>query len=82
MNAIELISRIGETTTLPVEMVDEFRTALRGELLTLESDQYDNVRVKGAYGDHYEHLAAIKNKYDPTNLFHLNQNIKSAQIQP
>jgi len=24
----------------------------------------------------YERLVALKNKYDPTNFFHLNQNIK------
>lgn len=33
-------------------------------------------RVKEAYGANYERLVALKNKYDPTNLFRLNQNIK------
>ena len=33
-------------------------------------------RVRSAYGDHYERLVEIKNKYDPTNLFRLNQNIR------
>jgi FAD/FMN-containing dehydrogenase len=33
-------------------------------------------RVKATYGDNYERLVAIKNKYDPGNLFRLNQNIK------
>jgi len=33
-------------------------------------------RVKATYGDHYEKLAAIKAKYDPGNLFRVNQNIK------
>jgi hypothetical protein len=34
-------------------------------------------RIKAAYGvEKYQHLVALKNKYDPTNLFRLNQNIK------
>jgi FAD/FMN-containing dehydrogenase len=33
-------------------------------------------RVKATYGDNYKRLAEIKAKYDPTNLFRVNQNIK------
>ena len=33
-------------------------------------------RVKAAYRDNYERLAQIKAKYDPQNLFRVNQNIK------
>ena len=33
-------------------------------------------RVKATYRDNYEHLVAVKNMYDPTNLFRVNQNIK------
>ncbi len=33
-------------------------------------------RIKATYRDNYERLAAIKSKYDPNNLFHVNQNIK------
>ena len=33
-------------------------------------------QVKAAYRDNYTRLAQIKAKYDPTNLFHVNQNIK------
>ena len=31
--------------------------------------------VKATYGDNYPRLVAIKTKYDPHNLFHVNQNI-------
>jgi len=33
-------------------------------------------RVRASYGEHYDRLAAIKGKYDPNNLFRVNQNIK------
>ena len=33
-------------------------------------------RVKEAYGENYRRLVDLKKKYDPTNFFRLNQNIK------
>jgi hypothetical protein len=33
-------------------------------------------RIKEAYGSSYPRLVALKSKYDPNNLFRLNQNIK------
>ncbi|MBZ0279220.1 MAG: FAD-binding oxidoreductase [Anaerolineae bacterium] len=33
-------------------------------------------RVKAAYRDNYQRLATVKAKYDPNNLFRINQNIK------
>ena len=33
-------------------------------------------RVAAAYGANYDRLVQIKKRYDPDNIFHLNQNIK------
>jgi len=35
-----------------------------------------DARVRTAYGPNYERLVALKEKYDPTNFFRVNQNIK------
>ncbi len=36
----------------------------------------DQNRIKDNYKGNYDRLVAIKKSYDPTNLFHMNQNIK------
>jgi hypothetical protein len=33
-------------------------------------------RVQATYRDNYQRLARIKRQYDPTNFFHVNQNIR------
>ena len=41
-------------------------------------------RIRASYGGNYARLAAIKAKYDPDNLFRVNQNIQpaSAAVPP
>ena len=36
-------------------------------------------RIRATYGKNYDRLARIKKRYDPTNLFRVNQNIKPAK---
>jgi hypothetical protein len=57
-------------TTLRLEPVSSQGTYVN--FLTEATDE----SVKEAYGTKYERLAELKRRYDPTNLFHLNQNIK------
>jgi len=33
-------------------------------------------RVRSSYGSNYERLVAVKNAYDPQNMFRLNANVK------
>jgi len=35
-------------------------------------------RIQATYGENYARLSVIKKKYDPHNLFRVNQNIKPA----
>jgi FAD/FMN-containing dehydrogenase len=45
-----------------------------GAYVNFMMDEGDE-RVKASYGNNYERLAMIKGKYDPKNLFRVNQNI-------
>jgi FAD/FMN-containing dehydrogenase len=40
------------------------------------SDDEGDQRVRAAFGRNYERLVVVKNRYDPANLFRVNQNIK------
>jgi hypothetical protein len=42
-------------------------------------DDEGSERVRNAYGTNYARLVELKNRYDPANLFRLNQNIKPTE---
>ncbi|HUA37022.1 MAG TPA: BBE domain-containing protein [Candidatus Sulfopaludibacter sp.] len=50
---------------------------LKGAYLNFMMEEGED-RIRATYGDNYDRLAAIKKKYDPTNFFRVNQNIKPA----
>ena len=63
-----------------MEWVKEYWAALHdhsagGAYVNFMMDEGED-RIKATYRGNYERLVTIKNKYDPTNLFHVNQNIK------
>lgn len=41
-------------------------------------DDEGEARIKATFGDNYARLAAVKKRYDPANLFHVNHNIRPA----
>ena len=41
-------------------------------------DDEGQQRVRPSYGENYDRLAELKHKYDPDNVFHVNQNITPA----
>lgn len=46
-----------------------------GEYINNQTED-DEERVRAAYDDHYERLQAVKNEWDPENLFRVNHNIE------
>src|SRR5882762_1376498 len=67
-------------TARHIQWTRDFWTAVEpfatGEVYVNHLDAEEATRIRAAYGGHYDRLVALKNKYDPTNLFRLNQNIK------
>lgn len=49
-----------------------------GEYVNNQTDS-DERRVRAAYADNYERLAAIKADWDPANLFRSTQNVEPAE---
>jgi hypothetical protein len=51
---------------------------LNGAYPNFMMDDEGEGRLKATYGGNYARLAALKSKYDPANLFRVNQNIRPA----
>ena len=51
---------------------------LEGAYVNFMMDDEAQGRVQATYGDNYTRLASVKAKYDPENLFRVNQNIPPA----
>ena len=53
-----------------------------GAYVNFMMDDEAQGRVQASYGDNFERLTEVKAKYDPTNLFRVNQNIPPAASRP
>ncbi len=53
----------------------ELESHTNGFYVNTISEDDPQRRVRGTYGDNYPRLVALKNAYDPTNLFRRNANI-------
>ena len=51
------------------------RTAASGRWLNYFGDDEDAGALDAAYGPNHARLGEVKRRYDPDNVFHLNQNI-------
>ena len=51
---------------------------LAGAYPNFMMDDEGDARVRASFGPNYERLAALKRRYDPQNLFRVNQNIRPA----
>ena len=52
-------------------------TSVGGTYVNFLMDEGDE-RVRASYGGNYDRLAQVKHRYDPQNVFHVNQNIQPA----
>ena len=79
----------GDRTFIPSTLLDAFKAGLRGAMLCNGDPGYDEARrihngmidrqpaliVRCADAAKFPRLASIEAKYDPNNLFRLNQNV-------
>jgi FAD/FMN-containing dehydrogenase len=78
---LEMIAQWAEDEAQPhMEWVHRFGAAIKpfaseGVYVNFLTEEGE-ARIRASYGLNYERLVQIKNRYDPTNFFHINQNIK------
>ena len=78
MSTFEVGGDAGPSDAWTDETFRAFKTKVRGVYANFLGDEGEE-RIRSAYPNGaYESLAAIKRRYDPTNLFRLNQNIRPA----
>ncbi len=68
-----------------IQWTREFWEAMRpylvaGSYVNYVSDEGDAF-ARAAYGPNYERLVTLKNKYDPTNFFRMNHNVKPSRAE-
>jgi hypothetical protein len=67
----ETVAHVGWARALCRALMPSARAGVYVNFLGDEGQE----RVRAAYGSGYDRLVAIKNRYDPDNVFHRNQNI-------
>ena len=69
-----------------IRWTDQFWEALRPDsaraVYVNDLGDEGDERVREAYGDSYPRLVDLKNRYDPTNMFRMNQNIRPTTGSP
>jgi hypothetical protein len=51
---------------------------MKGAYPNFMMDDEGEARVRASFGENYARLSQVKRRYDPANLFHVNQNIRPA----
>ena len=53
-------------------------TSAGGAYVNFMMEDEGEDRIRASYRGNYDRLSQVKKRYDPTNLFHINQNIPPA----
>jgi FAD/FMN-containing dehydrogenase len=61
------------------DVMDQWSTG--GGYVNVGSDE-PLAKIQATYGENWQRLVALKDRYDPDNVFHRNQNIPPSVISP